>query len=91
MGMMTDHEQVECYKCQVWIDDFQSKVIDGDDYCCECAYIAIFNKHAKLKREYEKLKKALFEACHAHPDPIEGTRIMIDALTDTQEKEVADE
>ena len=50
---MTDHKQVECYKCQVWIDDFQSKVIDGDDYCCECAYIAIFNEHDKLKMVLE--------------------------------------
>ena len=55
--MMT--EQVECYRCQVWLDDFQTKVIDGDDYCCECAFAVLDIENERL----QAANAALLEAC----------------------------
>ena len=52
-------EQVECYKCQVWLDDFQTKVIDGDDYCPECAFSKLDLENEGLQSQNATLLEAL--------------------------------
>ena len=62
--MMT--EQVECYRCQVWLDDFQTKVIDGDDYCCECAFAVLDIENERLQATNAALLEALQDMLDMH-------------------------
>jgi hypothetical protein len=50
---------VECFRCRVWLDDFQTKVIDGDDYCSKCAFSVLDIENERLQATNAALLEAL--------------------------------